>query len=555
MKLKEIERLRAVAILMVLCVHWSVTWKFLPHVATASWSGVDLFFVISGYVVTLSLVRMLPPLESEPTFAAAFERASHALKIFWTRRFFRIVPAALATTLLSRFLIGVFPNQFGTPGTWAREVVAIIGGIYNYVLPYSPDFHFWIFWSLCVEEHFYLLLPVLFVALRTTSRRLGACAAIIGLCVLARLVGPMDAKANLPGGWERFASHLRFDSLMAGVAIALISSKTKPPSSPPILPKWLPRFVLLPACIALIGMLPGSGPDYVLHREGFVALWLLSGVVVAYAGLDRGYVLSVPVLDRVLEYLGSRSYALYLMHITAERINDGLRYLYPKYADWETREPEYPWRSLLALVAISLTLTELLHQLVEKPSIRIGRSLVSDPGRALLAARGRRVVAAITAALAVFSFRHRLMILLGPHDLALGKPVTSSSLMDGMPLPTALTDGTLEAEFGAHTTKEHDPWLQIDLGEPTKIGAIRVYNRADGYFDQQIPMEIWVSQDGKLFQKISRREKTFTQAWPWRVRVRGTTTARYVRLQTRKEDPLCLSEVEVFRSEIMAELP
>jgi hypothetical protein len=204
---------------------------------------------------------------------------------------------------------------------------------------------------------------------------------------------------------------------------------------------------------------------------------------------------------------------------------------------------------------MSLTLAELLHQLVEKPAIRIGRSLVSDPGRAMLSPRGRRLAAAIGVAFAVFSFRHRLMILLGPPDLALHKAVSYSSLMDGMPLPWALTNGTLENQFGAHTAKEKDPWLQIDLGEPTTIGAIRVYNRADGYLDQQVPMEISVSQDGKSFRQISHRERTFTQGWPWRVRIRGTVTARYVRLQTRRDDPLCLSEVEVFRNELMAEVP
>src|ERR1700691_4015325 len=131
MRLREIERLRAMAILMVMVVHWDTFQKLLPDVADHSWSGVDLFFVISGFVVTLSLVRLLPPLEGETSFVAAFERAKQALKTFYTRRFFRIMPAALAALLVNRFMMTIFPQSFGTPKAWFAEVVAFYGGVYN----------------------------------------------------------------------------------------------------------------------------------------------------------------------------------------------------------------------------------------------------------------------------------------------------------------------------------------------------------------------------------------------------------------------------------------
>jgi peptidoglycan/LPS O-acetylase OafA/YrhL len=113
-KLKEIERLRAFAALLVLCVHWPPLQKFLPAMLADPWSGVDLFFVISGFVVTLSLVRLLPPLEGEHSFVDGFSRARPGLKTFYVRRFFRIMPAALAVALLVRLMTGVLPAEFGT---------------------------------------------------------------------------------------------------------------------------------------------------------------------------------------------------------------------------------------------------------------------------------------------------------------------------------------------------------------------------------------------------------------------------------------------------------
>src|SRR5580698_3292556 len=132
MRLREIERLRAMAILMVMVVHWDTFQKLLPDVADHSWSGVDLFFVISGFVVTLSLVRLLPPVEEQSSFLGAFDVARPAIKTFYIRRFFRIMPVALVVALGIRVLTGVFPAQFGSSGDWLKEFIAFFGGIYNY---------------------------------------------------------------------------------------------------------------------------------------------------------------------------------------------------------------------------------------------------------------------------------------------------------------------------------------------------------------------------------------------------------------------------------------
>ncbi|HEX3346248.1 MAG TPA: acyltransferase [Polyangiaceae bacterium] len=370
-KLREIERLRACAILMVMVVHWEPLGQMLPEIARHSWSGVDLFFVISGYVVALSLLRLMPPLERVGSFVAAFPRSKPALRMFYARRFFRIMPAALAAALVYRHQMKVFAD-LGPVKEWTTEVVCFFGGVYNYAFAFHGDFKMGPYWSLAVEEHFYLLLPVLFVVSRTKGRRLLACLAVGAFSVVSRsFAAPPGAIVH---NWEKFTSHLRFDSLMAGVALALLVGTVK---APPAMPPRVMRFFVLPSVLVLVACLPGSLPDSLMHTVGFIALWMLSGVLVAFAGMDRGYVLGVPVLAPVLEYIGSRSYALYLLHIPASSFEVRYKKLWPRYgALVEARDPAWPWREVLVLFALSFLMAEVLHRVVEKPFMALGRRLI-----------------------------------------------------------------------------------------------------------------------------------------------------------------------------------
>jgi hypothetical protein len=133
-------------------------------------------------------------------------------------------------------------------------------------------------------------------------------------------------------------------------------------------------------------------------------------------------------------------------------------------------------------------------------------------------------------------------------------PVSASSHDDGKPGYEALVNGNLEAEYGLCTKQQQSPWVTIDLGRPRDIGSIRVYNRADGFQEQQLPLELSVSNDNTNFMVTARRETMFTQAFPWRIRVDGEP-ARYVRLQVPRDTTLCLSEVEIFEGQGMAHLP
>jgi peptidoglycan/LPS O-acetylase OafA/YrhL len=375
MKLREIERLRAVAALLVVSVHWWPLHNLFPVVLRDAWSGVDLFFVISGYVVSLSLLRMLKTVDSRPTFLEAVDIARTSITTFYVRRFFRIMPAALVVALGIGALARVFPAQFGTPSDWFQEFVAFFGGIYNYAFGGSKTAHMGVYWSLAVEEHFYLVLPVLFLLFRTPQRRLAASAVVVVFSVACRTMLHPDAKPGDEYIGSMYYSHNRFDSLMAGVALALVSSHFKG-AVVPKMPPWVLRWAILPAAIALIACLPGTAPKNVTTQAGFVALWMLGGLLVAYASMDRGYVLDVPVLRRILEYVGARSYALYLVHQSVFRLEQAVRSIWPVY-DRLAPDSDRPWMRLVVLSAATWLVVEALYNAVEKPMIAIGRRLLA----------------------------------------------------------------------------------------------------------------------------------------------------------------------------------
>jgi peptidoglycan/LPS O-acetylase OafA/YrhL len=205
---------------------------------------------------------------------------------------------------------------------------------------------------------------MMFVVLRTTDRRLAGCAVVALASIVARHASMEGIPPEQVVNYLKFASHLRFDSLMAGVALALVSGRATPP---PILPRWLLRWVVLPVAIAVVWCLPGAVPPGTMERVGVIGLWMVSGVLVAYAGLDQGYVLEIPGLGRVLEIIGARSYSLYLVHVTAGRLSGVLLDHAGAHPAWLV--------ALLRRVAM-LVLAELLYRIVEKPMMRVGRRLI-----------------------------------------------------------------------------------------------------------------------------------------------------------------------------------
>ena len=157
----DVEGLRAVAVLLVVLYHAN-----LPGLS-GGFVGVDVFFVISGFVITGLLLRE----------RAATERTS--LLSFYGRRVRRILPAAtlviVATVIATYAVLGVvFGNPTAVAARWtalflANFHFAAIGT--NYLSAHQPPSPLQNFWSLAVEEQFYLVYPAIFLIVAAASRR------------------------------------------------------------------------------------------------------------------------------------------------------------------------------------------------------------------------------------------------------------------------------------------------------------------------------------------------------------------------------------------------
>jgi peptidoglycan/LPS O-acetylase OafA/YrhL len=310
--------------------------------------GVTVFFFLSGYLIT-TLLRM----ERERTGRVS-------LRDFYVRRAFRILPPFYAALALGAALTwaGAVRGELTLPGLAAQALHAanywmISGGA---GMPVGSG----VYWSLAVEEHFYLLFPLLFLILsRTTADRRSQAFALLGLCAAATAW-----RCALVYGWGTAAgwadrtymgSDTRADSLLFGCALALWGN--------PALDRDAHRWTRSAA--AAVAVLAAAGAmlmfTFVCRDAGFreTLRYTLQGVALvplfvaairlhdrpAFAWLNWGWV----------RRLGVLSYGLYLLHYTALHVA------------WDNTGAGRVVDAALALAATVLA-AEALHRLVERPA-------------------------------------------------------------------------------------------------------------------------------------------------------------------------------------------
>jgi len=130
-------------------------------------------------------------------------------------------------------------------------------------------------------------------------------------------------------------------------------------------------------------------------------------------------------------------------------------------------------------------------------------------------------------------------------NLALRRPVTASSRHPSSIAPddnSGLVNGEIEGRYGIHTNRG-GAWVAVDLQEVHPLSTIKIFNRADGWFDEGLPMRLELSEDGQQWKEIERRTTHFSAAAPWVVKVQGTR-ARFVRVSS--DNYVALTEIEVY---------
>jgi peptidoglycan/LPS O-acetylase OafA/YrhL len=197
---KRIDVLRGVAILGVIAYHGSIG-EFFERVG---WAGVDLFFVLSGFLISGLLFN-----EYKKRHAISFKR-------FFVRRGFKIYPAFYAFLLIAGLAEYFAVHHYGSTARYLHDIFFIM----NYKSGVWPHL-----WSLAVEEHFYIFLPILLLLMMRYSpdrkdpfRILPWMALAVGiLCIVSRAIEVDFGTPNFDMAYA--ATHCRMDALFFGVLL------------------------------------------------------------------------------------------------------------------------------------------------------------------------------------------------------------------------------------------------------------------------------------------------------------------------------------------------
>lgn len=307
----------------------------------AGWLGVDLFFALSGYLITRGLLA----LREEPHYFARF----------YGRRALRIFPLyylhLAAVALVGRCL----PPRYYDPGDGDLALAATFLGNLPDALGHFPGMTLAPLWSLAVEEHFYWLWPLV-VWRRSVPRLLAVCAGALGLALVSR--------ALVDGVLADHAAHIltpcRLDGLAAGAAVSLVAHVRGDTA----VARWC-RERAVPAAVVLVTIaLTPYGPrvfQYVYPSDaypivGHSVTGACAAVLVGAVGYGGA---PVPWLRaRWLVHVGRVSYGVYLLHGLVGA-------LLMAACPWVVRAPLE--LGALVLAGVTVLVASVAHRWIERP--------------------------------------------------------------------------------------------------------------------------------------------------------------------------------------------
>lgn len=341
----SLDGLRAVSFLLVFAAHAGLE-RFVP-----GGFGVTIFFFLSGFLIT-TLLRG--------------EQERHGfinLKYFWLRRILRILPPFYVVLLASILISWIWdpPGTLYPPAVMSQFLQYTNYWVIEHGFPGQPR-GTGVYWSLAVEEHFYLVFPWLYIVMQ--KARLGARSQalwIYGLCVIVLLWRLyLVSHAHVTLNRTYMASDTRVDSILFGCALAVWNN--------PVLDElrlnerrwkhlYTPlAFAVLVGCIFVRGYEFREAVRYSLQGMALTVLFIAAirySRWAAFAWLNT----------RVLTFIGLLSYSLYLLHLAVlMRIEDNL--------PWLNR----PLQAALGL-GLSIVLAYGIYIAIEKPAARLRRRL------------------------------------------------------------------------------------------------------------------------------------------------------------------------------------
>jgi peptidoglycan/LPS O-acetylase OafA/YrhL len=335
-RLPTLDGWRAIAILSVLCVH--LRWPgLLGHLKAARYfDGVNLFFALSGFLITTRLLE-----EFDVTGAISWRN-------FYIRRAFRILPPAFLTLAVLALLgpaLHIFPVK-------TSEIVASVFFYRNYVI--NGEWYTGHFWSLAVEEHFYLLWPAV-LSLVGVARGARAALLLTGVFTLWRHAS-MYVDQAVPPLANIHRTDYRISGLFWGCAIAFLWRNQ---GARRVLTRVVRSWWSLPIIAAII-VLARFSPHWSARP------WVDDGLDVLVATLpvitvaDPRGIVSRVLQTRLLSWIGRLSYSLYLW----QQLFNPLPY-----------EPKSLLQQLPFNLVAAFLVASFSYQFIERPCIAFGRRL------------------------------------------------------------------------------------------------------------------------------------------------------------------------------------
>jgi peptidoglycan/LPS O-acetylase OafA/YrhL len=362
-KIGDIETLRAWGVLLVMLQHW-LSLPVFQQLESVAWlsaringgAGVDLFFVVSGFVISREFAaRMLAARQGGDALGV--------MVVFWIRRAWRLLPSAWLWLALCLVLSVVF-NTSGAFMSPRSNVEAGIAGFLN-----VANFRFaetfgsreygasYVYWSLSLEEQFYLLFPLLLL--------------ICGRWTAVVLMGV--ALYQLFSARDVYMIVLRCDGLALGCLLGMYSARVTLLSAPGR--DWGYRCgVLVIGLVLLVSLAVVGGATYGVIRHYWSLHALIALVLVWIACHDHNFLTPGRLLRSVMHYLGARSYALYLAHVPMMMSLKEVMFRNAGVQAWAT---QHPLLAMVGLLLATLAVAELNFRCVETPLRQHGRGVAS----------------------------------------------------------------------------------------------------------------------------------------------------------------------------------
>ncbi|MEO7961264.1 MAG: acyltransferase, partial [Ginsengibacter sp.] len=291
--IKQLDSLRAIAVILVLFWHWLPATSFVNRIDNGA-LGVDIFFVLSGFLITGILLENKAASDNGSTRALTF-------KNFYARRFLRIFPIYYLTIILIFFIHTGLGASFST-----GELVSSV--------TYTSNFYFFErqqwgdltvhFWSLAVEEQFYLIWPFVILFVRKKY--------LLPVILVFILIGCVSQSLMTSAEFGHIPTYTCFDAFGFGAALAWIVRYRI---------GWLKQLYVVLCIFSAIcaGMLIIQSyygtipylPNRTLHS--IIAVWIITFILLHQD--KKSFAFSFILNSRIMHFIGKISYGIYLYHV------------------------------------------------------------------------------------------------------------------------------------------------------------------------------------------------------------------------------------------------